>query len=125
MAVNNHLKDAILEEAMNYRANSKLYSDQKRTPACLATLEPEKLEPLLDTVQKTLDAVAASGGKRIEPTDRKKIQDDFELSDLQMASAVSWTPREFLRRRTSAEVVESKEAGALETTPGGKKEIKA
>jgi len=106
---------------MNYRANSKLYSDQKRTPACLATLEPEKLEPLLDTVQKTLDAVAASGGKRIEPTDRKKIQDDFELSDLQMASAVSWTPREFLRRRTSAEVVESKEAGALETTPGGKK----
>mmetsp|Transcript_28499 Transcript_28499/g.58268 ORF Transcript_28499/g.58268 Transcript_28499/m.58268 type:complete len:123 (-) Transcript_28499:89-457(-) len=121
MAVNNHLKDAILEEAMNYRANSKLYSDQKRTPACLATLEPEKLEPLLDTVQKTLDAVAASGGKRIEPTDRKKIQDDFELSDLQMASAVSWTPREFLRRRTSAEVVESKEAGALETTPGGKK----
>jgi len=83
---------------------------------CLFTLEPEKLETLLETVKKSLDEVKASGRDNIDPTDRKKIQDDFELSDLQVASAVSWTPREYLRRRTSAEFISGKEAKAPEAS---------
>jgi len=79
-------------------------------------LEPEKLETLLETVKKSLDEVKASGRFNIDPMDRKKIQDVFELSDLQMASVVSWTPREFLRRRTSSAFISGKETEAPENS---------
>jgi hypothetical protein len=70
------------------------------TIQCLVQLGPAQTEVLIATVKKFLDA---SERGMLDPVDRQKIQDDFELDDLQIAAAIAWAPREFARRKTGHE----------------------
>ena len=82
----------------------------------MVQLGPEKTEVLIATVKKSLEATERG---LLDPVDRQKIQDDFELDDLQIAAAIAWAPREFARRKIASADVTSESTSDLAIKPTG------